>query len=75
VLHDEVWDRRIVVEKSGSDSTVVWNPWIEKTKPLSDMRAEDWRKMLCVESANVRDNAITLAPGASHKLTVSIYVE
>jgi glucose-6-phosphate 1-epimerase len=75
VLHDEVWDRRIVVEKSGSDSTVVWNPWIEKTKTLSDMRAEDWRKMLCVESANVRDNAITLAPGASHKLTVSIYVE
>ncbi len=74
VLHDEVWERRIIVEKSGSDSTVVWNPWIEKTKGMSDMEPDDWRKMLCVESANAGGNAITLAPGASHKLTTSIRV-
>src|SRR5262249_33649644 len=36
VLHAPVWNRRIVVEKSGSDSTVVWNPWIEKTKGMPD---------------------------------------
>lgn len=75
VIHDHAWDRRIIVEKSGSASTVVWNPWIEKTKTLSDMALDDWRKMVCMESANALDNAVTLAPGASHKLITSIRVE
>jgi len=30
VIHDPVWNRRIVVEKSGSNTTIVWNPWREK---------------------------------------------
>jgi glucose-6-phosphate 1-epimerase len=29
-INDPSWSRRIILEKSGSDSTVVWNPWIEK---------------------------------------------
>jgi glucose-6-phosphate 1-epimerase len=75
VIHDPVWNRRIIVEKSGSDSTVVWNPWIEKTKGMSDMAPDDWKGMICVESANAADNAVHLAPGSSHTLTVSIRVE
>src|SRR6266851_5515571 len=58
VVHDMVWNRRIIVDKSGSDSTVVWNPWIEKTKGMSDMDPDDWKKMICVETANAADNAI-----------------
>ena len=75
VIHDPVWNRRIIVEKSGSDSTVVWNPWIEKTKGMSDMAPDDWKGMICVETANAADNAVHLPPGASHKLTASIRVE
>jgi glucose-6-phosphate 1-epimerase len=75
VLHDPVWNRRIIVEKSGSDSTVVWNPWIEKTKGMSDMAPDDWKEMICIETANAADNAIHLPPGASHMLTASIHVE
>jgi glucose-6-phosphate 1-epimerase len=75
VVHDPVWNRRIIVEKSGSDSTVVWNPWIEKTKGMSDMAPDDWKEMICLETANAADNAIHLLPGASHKLTASIRVE
>ena len=75
VLHDVVWNRRIIVDKSGSDSTVVWNPWIEKTKGMSDMDPDDWKKMICVETANAADNAIHLSPGASHKLTATIRLE
>ena len=29
---DPVWNRRIIIAKSGSDSTVIWNPWVDKTK-------------------------------------------
>jgi glucose-6-phosphate 1-epimerase len=75
VLHDAVWNRRIVVEKSGSDSTVLWNPWIEKTKGMSDMAPESWQAMICVETANAAENAVHLVPGARHKLTASIRVE
>jgi len=75
VIHDPAWNRRIVIAKSGSNSTVVWNPWIEKTKSLADMSPEDWKEMICVESANAGENAVHLAGGASHNLVVSIHVE
>lgn len=54
-----------------SNSTVVWNPWIEKSKGLSQFNDEDYRKMLCVETANALDDAIMLAPKASHSLKLS----
>jgi glucose-6-phosphate 1-epimerase len=75
VIHDPVWNRRILVEKRGSDSTVVWNPWIDKTKGMSDMSADGWKEMICVETANAADNAVHLPPGASHKLAAIIRVE
>ena len=75
VVHDPLWNRRIMVEKSGSGSTVVWNPWSDKTKGMSDMTPGAWKEMICVETANAADNAVHLAPGASHKLTASIRVE
>ena len=75
IIHDPVWNRRIIVEKSGSDSTVVWNPWIEKTKGMSDMATDDWKEMICIETANAADNGIHLSPGTFHKLTASIRVE
>ncbi len=74
VIDDPEWQRRIVVAKSGSASTVVWNPWIDKTKTLADMDPGEWTRMICVETANASDNAITLAPGASHAMTASIRV-
>jgi glucose-6-phosphate 1-epimerase len=72
VIHDPVWNRRIVVEKTGSGSTVVWNPWREKAAALSDMGPGEWQQMICVESANAADNGITLAPGAIHRMTSTI---
>jgi glucose-6-phosphate 1-epimerase len=67
--------RRIVIEKSGSSSTVIWNPWSEKSGSMSDMTADGWKRMLCVETANVADNAVVLAPGEFHKLTAKIHVD
>jgi glucose-6-phosphate 1-epimerase len=74
-INDPVWNRRIIIEKSGSNSTVIWNPWMDKTKGMSDMPAEGWKEMLCVETANAADNAVHLPPGASHRLTAKIRIE
>jgi glucose-6-phosphate 1-epimerase len=75
VVRDPVWQRHIIVEKSGSDSTVIWNPWIEKTKGMSDMAPDDWMGMICVETANAADNAVHLLPGAARTMTALIRVE
>ena len=39
---------------------------------MADMEPDGWQRMICVETANAADNAITLAPGESHRLTATI---
>lgn len=75
VLTDPVLKRTITVEKLGSRSTVVWNPWIEKSKRLADFGDDEWTGMCCIESANIGEDAVRLAPGASHTLLVKISVD
>lgn len=72
ILDDPVAGRRLSVEKSGSEATVVWNPWIAKAKAMPDFGDDEWLRMLCIESGNVADHAVTLAPGQRHELRVSI---
>jgi glucose-6-phosphate 1-epimerase len=66
--------RRIVVEKSGSNSTVVWNPWQGKGMSLADLGPE-WPGMICIETVNAADNAVTLQPGARHSTRALIHIE
>ena len=63
---------KILVEKQNSRSTVVWNPWINKARQMSDFGNEEYLNMVCVESGNVGKNKLTLAPGKSSTLTVKL---
>ena len=69
---DSDWQRRIQLTSEGSKSTVVWNPWTERAKAFDDMADDGWQGMLCIETANVLDDVVALAPGESHTLGVSI---
>jgi len=69
---DPTWERRIELTSSGSRSTVILNPWIDRAAAFSDMADDGWQRMLCIETANVMDDVVTLAAGASHTLGVSI---
>jgi D-hexose-6-phosphate mutarotase len=64
--------RKILVEKQGSASTVVWNPWITKARQMPDFGDEEYERMICVESGNVASNSISLPPGGSSTLTVKL---
>jgi glucose-6-phosphate 1-epimerase len=75
VVEDPAGNRRLVVEKQGSDVTVVWNPWIAKAKALPDFGDDEWRQMLCVETANAADHAVRLGPGDRHLLRAVIRSE
>ena len=74
-IEDPGWRRRIVTGKSGSTTTVVWNPWVAKAKAMPDFGDEEWTGMLCVETANAMDGAVTLAPGAAHVMTATLEVQ
>jgi len=68
IIKDPVLGRRIHIHKRGSGSTIVWNPWIEKSEQMGDMGADGYLHMLCVESGNAFENAIVLEPGGEHRL-------
>jgi glucose-6-phosphate 1-epimerase len=67
-LEDHSLRRRIDVAKENSFTTVVWNPWVEKAKTFSDFDDNEWVHMLCVETSNVSDFAVELAPGQQHTM-------
>jgi D-hexose-6-phosphate mutarotase len=74
VIHDPGLARRIEVAKTGSRTTVVWNPWIDRAKAIADFGDDEWPGMLCIETANVRDAAVEVQPGSHHTMTASIRV-
>ena len=44
------------VTRDGLEDVVVWNPWIEKAKGLSDFEPkEGYKNMVCVEAGSVHD--------------------
>ncbi len=74
VLTDEGLGRTIRVAKTGSASTVIWNPWIDKSIRMTDFGDDEWPQMVCIETANVAADSIELSPGEAHSTTAIISV-
>jgi len=74
-IQDPSLNRRIRLEKQGSLSTVVWNPWQEDAAKLADLGDDEWQQFACVEAANILSAAVTLHPGEEHTATAVISVE
>jgi glucose-6-phosphate 1-epimerase len=73
-LEDPVLNRRTWVTKENSETTVVWNPWLQKARALSDLGDGEWMQMICLETTNVADSAVPLAPGQQHRMKAIIRV-
>lgn len=71
-LEDEGLRRRIRVDKKYSLTTVVWNPWVEKARAMSDFGDDEWMRMACIETSNVSDFAVELAPGQEHRMQATV---
>lgn len=74
-IEDLGLNRTIRVAKSKSLSTIIWNPWEEKAAQMSDMGENEWRNMICVETANALDNVVVISPGKTHTMSVEYSVE
>ncbi len=64
--------KRIEIESRGSQSAVVWNPWIDKAKRMADFGDEEYLEMLCYETANAGPHVISVEPGEQHTIGASI---
>jgi len=69
-VHDPVLGRTLRIDKTGSASTDVWNPGSSRAKEMSDFGDDEYLQMVCVESGNVADNALTLPPGGNTTLQI-----
>lgn len=65
--------RSILIEKSGSNSDVIWNPWIDKAKEMSDLADDEYKNFICIESANALKDERVIEPKCSHTLTQTLY--
>lgn len=74
ILHDEGYRRSVWVDKAGSLTTVVWNPWQEKATALADLPDPAYRDFLCIEACNARQDARIIPPGGSHSLATHLHV-
>ena len=70
-VRDENLKRTIRVEKFNSNSTVVWNPWTTQKLP-DDFDPAEHQHMICVESGNVKQDKISLAPGKTAAMKVML---
>ncbi|KAL1536585.1 glucose-6-phosphate 1-epimerase [Salvia divinorum] len=58
--------RTYVLRKDGMPDAVLWNPWDKKAKAMPDFGDEDYKIMLCIDSASV-ETPIVLKPGEEWK--------
>jgi D-hexose-6-phosphate mutarotase len=75
VIEDSGLGRRIHIGKENSHTTVVWNPWIAGAARLPDFGDDEYRGMVCVETARAAEDIATVLAGGEDRLTARIWVE
>ncbi|MFO6372086.1 D-hexose-6-phosphate mutarotase, partial [Pseudomonas aeruginosa] len=75
LIKDPRWERSIHLHALDSRSAVVWNPWVDKSRRLSQFADDAWQQMLCIETGRVWDDLMVVAPGRSESFGVQIWSE
>jgi len=71
-VDDPGFNRQLITSKKGSKTAVVWNPWSEGAAKLADLGDDEWEGMVCIETVNANENALTLHPGEAHTMESKI---
>lgn len=74
-IHDNALKRSIRIVSEGSHTAVVWNPWVRVCEQKADLARDDYKKMVCVETANAQNDTIILLPTQRHTLKVVYGIE
>ena len=74
---DHSWQQTVHIHNQNSQTTVVWNPWIDICQQMNDLQNNDYKRFVCVETANVGNRIVTIKPsnncilGCEYKFTKS----
>jgi len=69
-IDDVAYGRRTGITSTGSHTAVVWNPWADISAAMGDLRDDDYRHFVCVETANAATETITVGAGDEYLLGV-----
>lgn len=75
VIEDPSLKRNIRVRSQGSQTAIVWNPWIDKSANMADFGDDEYQQMLCVETANAANDVVHLPPGSENHLVANYSIE
>lgn len=68
ILQDAPWQRQIIIQTEGSQSSVLWNPGKKGSAAFNDLAPEDYQHFICLETANIASDTRTLAANAQHTI-------
>ncbi|MEA3640148.1 MAG: D-hexose-6-phosphate mutarotase [Lamprobacter sp.] len=71
IIDDPSLGRQVAIEREGSRSAVVWNPWIEQSRAMGDFGDDEYLRMICVETTNAAEDAVTIGAGEHYQLSSS----
>lgn len=57
------------ISKTGSKTTVIWNPGAVQARQMGDLGEAHYRGFICVEAANALDKIVSIAPNQTHSLS------
>jgi len=75
VIDDASLGRKIHIRSTGCSTAVVWNPWAEIAASMADLDDDDYRKMICVETANAGPETVAIAAGGEYRLVAEYTLE
>ena len=74
-IEDPALGRRVGIAAENSTTCIVWNPWVETARAMDDLDDDDYRSMLCVETANAADEVVEVPAGGEVRLGVVYAIE
>jgi len=75
VIDDESLGRKVHITSRGCSTAVVWNPWADIAASMGDLDDDDYRKMICVETANAGPETVEIAAGDEYRLEAEYTIE
>lgn len=75
VIEDPALGRKILISSTGSKTAVVWNPWVEISAKMADLEDEDYKRLVCVETANAADDVVEVSPSSEYRLVANYRIE
>jgi len=75
VIEDAAFGRKIYISSTGSKTAIVWNPWVEISANMGDLEDEDYKRLVCVETANAADDIVEVSPNSEYRLVANYRIE